>query len=148
MAAAKPTRDVEKLKRRFLKASKILLLLAIIYILWIAVLIIGIYFLKLGSKWAILTIEQWIYSAIALFSFIIVLDIVFLLSNVVSRRKQVTQEKPQRVVLHGKQVHSYTIPIGAKGGIFSKTYIMIDETRVLNLRYQMILPNDLWGKKQ
>jgi hypothetical protein len=36
----------------------------------------------------------------------------------------------------------------AKGGIFSKTYIIIDEDRVLNIRYQMIPPNDLWGQQQ
>lgn len=148
MATAEPPRDEEKLKRRYLKALKVFLLLAIIYTLWIAVLIIGIYFLKLGSKFAILTIDQWIYSAIALLSIIIVLDIIFLLRYVASRKKQITQEKPQHVFLHGKQVHSYTLPVGAKGGIFSKTYIMIDETRVLNLRYQMIQPNILWGKKQ
>jgi hypothetical protein len=50
--------------------------------------------------------------------------------------------------IQGKQVHNYTVPLDAKGGIFSKTFILIDEDSILNVRYQMIPSDDLWGNKQ
>jgi len=149
MITAEPIWDEEKLKRRYLKASKLLFLFTVLYSLWIALVIMGVYFLQLGNKWAVLTLEQWILSAILLLGVVIGLEIIFILHNALLRKKQVQAEQPQQpVYLQGKQVNSYTIPAGAKGGIFSKTFIMIDEARVLNLRYQMIPPNDLWGQKQ
>jgi len=149
MTTEEPIWDEEKLKRRYLKASKLLFLFTILYSLWVALVIMGAYFLQLENKWAVFTIGQWILSAIILISVVIAIEIFFLLHNTLLRKKQVQAEQPQQpVYLQGKQVNSYTIPQGAKGGIFSKTFIMIDETRVLNLRYQMIPPNDLWKQKQ
>jgi hypothetical protein len=149
MITEEPIWDEEKLKRRYLKASKLLFLFTVLYSLWIVLVIMGVYFLQLGNKWAVFTIGQWILSAIILISIVIVLEIIFILHNTLSRKKYLQPEQPQQPVYpQGKQVNSYTIPAGAKGGIFSKTFIMIDETRVLNLRYQMIPPNDLWGQKQ
>jgi hypothetical protein len=149
MTTAEPIWDEEKLKRRYLKASKLLFLFTVLYSLWIALVIMGVYFLQLGIKWAVFTPEQWILSAIVLISVVIALEIIFLLHITLTRKKHLQLEQPkQQVYLQGKQVQSYTIPAGAKGGIFSKTFIMIDETRVLNLRYQMIPPTDLWKQKQ
>ena len=147
MAAEEQIPNEEHLKSRYRKVSKIFFLIAIIYCLWIAVLIMGAYFLGLGSKWAVLTLEQWITTAIGLLIGIIALEFIFILHYTISYRKKQRREKPQPVTMQGKQVHSLTLPIGAKGGIFSKTYIMIDEARVLHLRYQMIQPTDLWTKK-
>jgi hypothetical protein len=149
MTTEEPIWDEEKLKRRYLKASKLLFLFTILYSLWVALVIMGAYFLQLENKWAVFTIGQWILSAIILISVVIAIEIFFLLHNTLLRKKKVQAEQPQQpVYLQGKQVNSYTIPQGAKGGIFSKTFIIIDETRVLNLRFQMIPPNDLWKQKQ
>jgi hypothetical protein len=149
MVAIEPLYDEERQKQRLLKASKFFFLITILYSLWIAVLIMGVYFLKLGNKWAILTMEQWILSAIALISIAIGLEVVLLLQYILSRKKQLQPKKQkQQEYIQGKQVNNFTIPVDAEGGIFSKTYILIDENRVLNLRYQMIPPNDLWGQKQ
>jgi len=149
MTTPEPILDEEKLKRRYLKASKLLFLFTILYSLWVALVIMGAYFLQLENKWAVFTIGQWILSAIILISVVIALEIIFLLHNTLLRKKHLQPEQPkQPVYLQGKQVHNYTIPVDAKGGIFSKTFVMIDETRVLNLRYQMIPPNDLWKQKQ
>ena len=147
MSGAEPTWDEERLKRRYRRASKVLLLLAVMYALWIALLIMGTYFLGWGSNWAVLSMDDWILSSIILFGVFIAFELLFLLHYSSAKRKHVQQEKPQLLYLKGKRVHSYTRPSGAKGGIFSKTYIMVDETNVLNLRYQMIPPNELWGKK-
>jgi hypothetical protein len=149
MTTEEPIWNEEKLKRRYLKASKLLFLFTVIYSLWVALVIMGVYFLLLENKWAVFTIEQWILSAIVLISVVIALEIIFLLHNILSRKKHLQPEQSKKpMYIQGKQVHSYTIPADAKGGIFSKTFIMIDEARVLNLRYQMIPPNDLWTQKQ
>jgi hypothetical protein len=143
MATTELIWDEEKQKQRLLKASKVLFLCTIIFSLWIALLIMSVYFLKFENKWAVLTIEQWILTAIVFISIAILLEIILLLYYTLSRKKHILPEK-QLIVLEGKQVHTYTIPVNAKGGIFSKTYIFIDEGHILNLRYQMIPPIDLW----
>jgi hypothetical protein len=142
--------DEESQKQRLLKATKFFFLFTVLYTLWIAVIIMGVYFLGFGNKWAILTMEQWVLSAIALISIAIGLEVVLLIQYTLLRKKhlQPLEPKKQKEFIQGKHVHSYTIPFDAKGGIFSKTFILIDEKRVLNIRYQMIPPNDLWGKQQ
>ena len=114
MTTPEPILDEEKLKRRYLKASKLLFLFTILYSLWVALVIMGAYFLQLENKWAVFTIGQWILSAIILISVVIAIEIFFLLHNTLLRKKQVQAEQPQQPVhLQGKQVNSYTIPQGA-----------------------------------
>jgi hypothetical protein len=149
MAAIDPAIRKEKLKQQYLKVSKIFLLIALIYSLWIAIVVIGVYSLSYEPKWAAFTIQQWMLSAIILLSILLILEIIFILHYLSSMRIKSKRESTQeQTYLQGKQVHNITIPNGAKGGIFSKTYILIDENRVLQLRYQMIPPHDLWGKQQ
>lgn len=149
MDTDQPNWDEEKQKHNLLKASKFFFLFTMIYSLWLIIIISGVYFLQLGIKWAGLTIEQWVLSAIVLISLIIALDVIFLLRFLLLKQRYLHPEKRRKKeYIQGKRVYRYTIPLDAKGGIFSKTYILIDENRVLNLRYQMIPPADLWGEKQ
>ena len=149
MATIESIWDEEQQKQQLLKVSKILFLFIVIYILWIALLLIGVHFFKLGDKWAILTAEQWIWSAIVLISIAIGIDIILLIYYLLSKKKHIKPEKQkEQGLLQGRQIHNYTIPFNAKGGIFSKTFISIDEKHILNLRYQMVPPYDLLGKKQ
>ncbi len=136
----------DTLKQRYLTISKIFFLITLIYVIWIAIVILGTYMLGMGPKWAAFTIEQWVLSAIVLISVLLVLQIIFILHYLISKRRKEHPEQHQ--YLQGKQVHNYTVPPGAKGGIFSKTYVLIDDERVLRLRYQMIPPQDLWEKQQ
>jgi len=149
MNPTEPIWDEEKQKQRLLKTAKIFFLFIIIYSLWIALLSISVYFLQLEKKWAILTLEQWILSAIVLIIIAISLESILIIYFIRLQKKQLQLKKQQQpIFLQGKLVQNYTIPINAKGGIFSKTYILIDENRILNLRYQMISPSDLWEEKQ
>jgi len=139
----------EKQKHRLLRVTKIFFLITILYSCWIILVVLGTYFLKLGYNWAGLTLEQWILSAIVLIGLILAIEIIVLLRYLLPRIKRLRPEKTKRKeYIQDKRVYRYTIPQDAKGGIFSKTYVLIDEDRVLNLRYQMIPPNDLWGQKQ
>jgi hypothetical protein len=139
----------EKLKQRYLRLSKIFLLITLIYVLWIGIVIIAVYNLKYDPKWAVFSIAQWILSAIILISLLLALEILFILHPLVVKRKTTQPAvRPHPEYVQGKQVFNFTLPAGAKGGIFSKTYILIDDDRVLHLRYQMIPPQNLWGKQQ
>jgi hypothetical protein len=147
MTAEDSTQDEDSLRLRYLKTSKIFFLITLIYMLWIAIVILGTYSLGLGPKWAAFTIEQWVLSAIVLISVLLIFQVIFILHYLLSKRKKAyPEQRPQ--YLQGKLVHNYTLPAGARGGIFSKTYVVIDDERVLRLRYQMIPPQDLWGKQQ
>lgn len=148
MATAEQHRDEDKLKNRYLKISKIIFILSLLYLFWTVFQIISVYYLGLGNKWAVLTMDHWILSSIILFSIFIVFEFLFVLHFYQIKRKRIEQEKPKPQYFKGKRLHPYTLPEGAKGGIFSKTYIKIDENNILNLRFQMIPPQWLWKKKE
>jgi hypothetical protein len=149
MAVVDALTQEEKLKQRYLKLSKIFLLITLIYVLWIAIVIIGVYNLKYDPRWAVFTIADWILSAIVLISILLALELLFILQTLLlKRKKEQPAPRPHLEYVQGKQVYHYTLPNGAKGGIFSKTYVLIDDDRVLHLRYQMIQPQDLWRKQQ
>ena len=140
--------DVDKLKIKYFKITIIFFLLGVIFLLWTVIVITAVFFFDFEFGWAGLTIDQWIISSIVLFSTFLVLEIVFLLHYSSSKKKQIEREKPKPLLYKGKRLHRYTVPTGSKGGIFSKTFVKIDDHNILYLRYQMISPNDLWGKKE
>lgn len=149
MVATESTGNEEKLKRRYLRISKLILLFAVIYAFWIAIVILGTFYLALGISWATFTVEEWVLSAIALFAVFIVIELLlFARLSMTTHTKKPAKEKATDQFIKGKRVHTFTIPLEAKGGIFSKTYIKIDEASVLNLRYQITAPTELWGKKE
>lgn len=138
----------DKLKARYSTLSKVFLVIAILFILWIVIVVLGIYLLGLGYNWALLTLDNWIYVLCALIGFFVVLEIIFYLQYNVARKKRLEAEKPEPEFCKGKRLYVYTYPKGAEGGIYSKTYIKIDENSVLRLRALMVPPQDLWGKKE
>ena len=136
-------KDEEFLKNYYLKLSKIILLLVIIYSIWIGIIIIGVYFIGSGNKWAFLTMDQWIISSVVLFSIFVVLEILFFVHYFVVKKKRIESEKPKTLFFKGKNLHIFTLPTGSNGGIYSKTYINIDNENILNLRYQILPPNEI-----
>ncbi len=48
----------------------------------------------------------------------------------------------------GKRVYDFTVPKDVKGGLFSKTYIALDEETVLRVRHQIVPSKTLWDKKE
>ena len=142
------TKDEEFLKNYYLKLSKIILLLVIIYSIWIGIIIIGVYFVGSGNKWAVLTMDQWIISSVVLFSIFVVLEILFFVHYFIVKKKRIDSEKPKTLFFKGKKLYIFTLPTGSKGGIYSKTYINIDNENILNLRYQIIPPNEILNENQ
>ena len=147
MPAAEKNLDEDILKVRYLRISKIMIILAVIYSLWITFLIVGVYFLGI-YKLAFLTMDQWIISGIILLGVFVGLNVIFILHHYMVKRKRIESEKPKPLSFKGKKLHIYTLPTNSKGGIYSKTFVKIDGDNILNFRIQMISPYELWGKKE
>ena len=140
-------RNIEsRLIRRYSRIIKLLLLITIIFIICISMVFIGI---TLGSahNWALFGIDTWIIAIIAIFGFFIILELIFYFHFYSVRNKAIELQKPKKEFIDGKRVYVFTYPKGKEGGIFSKTYIEIDNDNILRLRSLMIPPEDLWGKK-
>jgi hypothetical protein len=97
-----------------------------------------------GHDWALLNLESWIIALGVLFVIFIILELIFYshLSSV--KNKRIESKKPKIEFINGKRVIVFTYPKGKEGGIFSKTYIDIDENSVLRLKSLMIPPEELW----
>jgi len=138
----------DKLKARYSTLSKIFLVIAILFIIWVVIVILEIYLLGQEYNWALLSLDNWIYVCCALLGFFVVLEIIFYLHYNGVSKKRLDAEKPELEFTQGKRLYVYTHPQAAEGGIYSKTYIKIDENNVLRLRTLMISPQELWSKKE
>lgn len=137
----------ENLKRRYLRFSRFILLLAICCSLWITILLLGTYYWGYGNKWAFLSLNEWIYSIIGVIVLFILLEFFFIFHHFKVRRYLMGYHLKPRY-FQGKRLYHYTIPKDAKGGIFSKTFVAVDEQTIITFRYQMIPSQDLWGSKK
>jgi hypothetical protein len=135
-------------KERYLKLSKFFLLIFALLLIWMVFVLGSIYFLDMGYRWLALSPEEWIYTFIGLLGFFIILEIIFVLHYTLAKRPKVEPEQPEPVYQQGKQRIEFTYPHHIHGGIFSKTYITIDDNTILNLRTLMIAAKDLWGKHE
>lgn len=138
----------DKLRVRYSKLSKVFLVIAVLFIIWIVFVALGVFILEKGPDWALLTLDNWIYTWCVLIVVFIVLEVFFYFHYISVRKGRLEQEKPKPEFYSGKRLHVYTHPKGVEGGIFSKTYIHIDENSILRLRTLMISPGDLWSKKE
>jgi len=136
----------EKLRVRYSKISKLFLILGIILVIWAIVVFVGAKILDFGYDWAGLSVSSWILGIAVILIVFIVIELIVFLHYYSVKNKRVEVEKPKEEFISGRKVHAFTFPMGMEGGIFSKTYIEVDEDNILRLRTLMIPPEDLWGK--
>ena len=135
-------RNIEdKLTGKYSILTKLFLIISILLIIWIIIVFVGVS--SLGYNWAGLSLEGWIITLCALFGFFIILELIFYSHYKTVKGKRVELKKPKPEFINGKKVYIYTRPEEKEGGIFSKTYIEIDEHSVLRLRSLMIPPEEL-----
>jgi hypothetical protein len=133
----------DKLKARYSKFSKVFVAISIFSIIWLVVIVLGIYLLGQGYNWALLSLNNWVYVLCALIGFFVLLEIIFYLHYISVNKKRLKAKKPKLEFTQGKRLYIYTHPKGAEGGIYSKTYIKIDENSVLRLRNLIVPPQEL-----
>jgi len=139
-------KDVEeKLRRKYSFLSKIFVLLGVFLVIWVVIVFIGAWLLDYGYNWALFSVSDWVLIVLFIMvAFIIVELIVFLHYRSVKNK---IVEKPREEYISGRKVYVFTYPPGMEGGIFSKTYVEIDDKNILRLRTLMIPPEEVWGSK-
>ena len=134
----------DKLRTKYSLLIKLFLLISLLLLLAVVIVFLGIAYFETGYNWAGLNFDGWNILASGFFVFFLIL-ILFFYTHFSSVRKRIIElEKPKPEFIDGKLVHVYTIPAGKEGGLFSKTYIQIDEHNVLRLRTLMIPPEEVW----
>jgi len=137
----------DKLIAKYSKWSKILLLILVLFSIWVVFVAFTTLVLAFEPAWSLLTLDYWIYVWFVVIVFFVLLALFFFFNYSSVRKKRLEQEKPKPEFIDGKRLHVYTYPKGSEGGIFSKTYIKIDDNNILRLRALMIPPNEIWEKK-
>lgn len=133
----------DKLVGKYSRLTKLFLVITILFILLIAVAFLGIAGFGYGYNWMLVSLEGWIIIISALIAIFIILELLFYSRFSAVRNKIKELEKPKPEFVDNKKIYAYTIPKGVEGGVFSKTYIEIDEHSVLRLRTLIIPPEEI-----
>ena len=139
--------EIEKVTTidRFSLITKILFLLSILCVVIFVVIFMGTYIWNYGHNWAIISFSSWVLILSALILFFILVEIIIYYKLGKLDEKIRLAEIPKPEFVNGKRVHQFTFPKGSEGGIFSKTYIKIDQHNILRLRLLMVKPGELWS---
>lgn len=138
----------EKLRIRFSNLSLIFVFISFLFFACIITVAAGIFFFGFDSKWAALSLDVWIYLSCIFVLFFIILEIALYLTYNLSRNDSLELKKQKQEYINNKRVLVYTCPKQAEGGIFSKTYIPVDQDIILRIRCLMVPPGELWCTKE
>jgi len=129
---------------------KLFLVITVVLIMWIVIVLSGPMFGVFEPDWAGLSPSLWLLMVSVFIGIFIVIDIIlyatprfFVDQSIVEFG---TVELPEIENRNGKQVHEFTFPVGVKGGVFSKTYVQIEQNKILRIRNLMIKKEDIWKK--
>ena len=133
-----------RVTNRYLFITKFFLFISLILIICVIVVFAGVSVFNYGHNWAGVGLEGWVIAACVMFGLFIIFELFFYshFSSVKDKIKELETPKPE--FIQGKRVYVYTHPKGKEGGIFSKTFVEIDDGTILRLRSLMIPPEDLW----
>jgi len=135
---------VAYLKRLTTNIALLMIFIAILVTLWISLVIISVYFFGMDNNWAGLAMDHWILVGIGLIALFIIITFIQNLVPILLLKAKRPKEKRKPIFYHGKRLYDFTFPIESKGGIYSRTYISIDDKNLVNFRYQMIPPDNIW----
>ncbi|MEM0493270.1 MAG: hypothetical protein QXS02_04900 [Candidatus Thermoplasmatota archaeon] len=143
----KPERNIVNLYSNLMRISLIIILL---YTLWAIFVITSIYYLNLGYRWSILSMEEWFIIGCILYALTLVLEIICIIRITRLHEHKKTEVKnntpttlAEKKTIQDKTIWVYTYPEGAKGGVFSRTYIPLDDDSYLQLRIQLKTQNEI-----
>ena len=130
---------------------KLFLIISVLLLMWIVILISGVSYLELDPDWAGISISTWLLVISVLFAVFIVIDIIMYMSPTIFIKGEIQEfvstEPSSDEYLDGMKVYEYTYPKQKKGGLFSKTYIKVDNSTLIRVRNQMIPADLLWPNK-
>ena len=135
----------------FLILPKLFLVICVLLLMWIVIVISGISVLEFDPDWAGLSLSTWLLIISILFGAFIIIDILMYVSPSLFTKgtiQEFVSSEPAGEYLDGKIVYEYTYPEHKKGGIFSKTYIKINDSTLLRVRNQIIPAEMLWPETE
>ena len=135
--------EEKKLGNRYSKFINLFLQLSILFLIIVAIVLIGVFIFGAGHNWALLSLGSWLILINVLIILFILFNFFFYFHYSTVQKERINLEKPKPEYVDGKRVYIYTVPIGIEGGIFSKTYIDIDNYSILRLRTLIIPPHEL-----
>ncbi|HEC95007.1 MAG TPA: hypothetical protein ENI45_03470 [Thermoplasmatales archaeon] len=147
----KARNKLERMKKRRITASKVLLAVSIIYFVTLLLIILTIYYIGIGYAWTQrlqISLPTLAVTGCIMYSLFIIIILLLYITYYVERKRVEELEKPKPLYYKGKRLLVYTYPEGVRGGIFSRTILPVDDNTVVNLRFQMVKPEELWGKKE
>ena len=149
MGASNTRQSRFKLKDLLL-LPKLFLVITVVLIMWIVIVLSGPLFGVFEPDWAGLSPSLWLMMVSILIGVFIVIDIIlyatphFFVDQTILDFKSVELSEIEN--RNGKQVHEFTYPVGLKGGVFSKTYVQIEQNKILRIRNLMIKKEEIWKK--
>lgn len=132
-----------RISARYRWFFKIFFFISVILLILAAVAAVGIVYLGLGTNWFLFNFEGWIFGVLVVIGAFVLLEILFFLHFFLYRRKRIRLEQPQPEYIDGKIIIDITFPKGIDGGVFSKTYVEIDNNSILRLRNLMVPPDEI-----
>ena len=109
------------------------MMLTIILVFWVIIVASATYLLDQMDGWALLTFSNWVLTVTILIGIFIVIDLVFLFHPAFKQIIPIEElGKPE--FIEDKKVYEYIYPEGEKEGVFSKTYIPIDDETLIRIK--------------
>ncbi len=106
------------------------MILSIILVLWVVVVTTGTYLLEEEDGWSGLYLSEWVMIVIVLLVVFIVFNAFFLFHPSIVA---VVSERGEEFI-QGKRVYEYIYPEGEKEGVFSKTYVPVDDETLVRIK--------------
>ena len=132
-----------KIRYRYIRFISVFLLIGIALFIWVLIVFSGILFWNYSNNWAGLGLDVWIYLVSIIIAVIIIINLFLFFHYRSIDSKRIEMLKPQPEFINGKQVHVFTFPEDFQGGVFSKTYVNIDDHNLLRVRTVIVDPEDL-----
>jgi hypothetical protein len=132
-----------KISARYKWFFKLFLIVTFLLVFLLIISAVGIIFLGLGTNWFLFNFEGWIFGVSIVIGLFVILEILFFLHFFFVRRQRIKLGTPKPEYIDGKKIIDITFPKGTDGGVYSKTYIEIDNNNILRLKNLMIPPDEL-----
>lgn len=110
--------------------------------MWIVLILSGELFLEGSLNWTVFPLSTWLLAISIIFGIFIIIDTILYAypkQIIYAETFSETHRMPSLVdIKEGKEIYDYKFPKNVVGGLFSKTFIPIDDKTVLRLRHQLI----------
>jgi len=131
---------------------KLFIIIVIVLLMWLLVVGSASLLLEFDPLWTGLSLGTWSLIISAFVGVFIIFDIILYMNTepAVPQFQEFTpiEEKAAVEYKEGKWVYEFTHPVGSKGGIYSKTYLQIDEGSIIRIRHQMFTADEIWTEEE